>query len=148
MSWRTSRITQELKLHDSDLFCKEVNGCLQIWRKISRWISADIYSGDSFPAQFIFSLTHDWSLSGTPVEWGMEPIMKRVKEMDSWSKQDLLDSMRKKRDRIKDQKEQSIRNDFRARAADLRKDFARATNDINTSTLEKVDSRRNKDGYY
>ena len=146
MNWRTYRLNQELKGHDRDLFAQIVNGVIQIWRKTAKWSSADIdFSvGSSIPTQFLFALTHDWSLSGTPVDWGIEPSMNELLSRDLWSKPGYLDGLRKKRDREKDIKDQSNRNEMRARAADMRKDFARSTNEINTSTLEKVESRRTK----
>ena len=70
--------------------------------------------------------------------------MNELLSRDLWSKPGYLDGLRKKRDREKDIKDQSNRNEMRARAADMRKDFARSTNEINTSTLEKVESRRTK----
>ncbi len=97
--------------------------------------------------QFILALTDTWTLQGQPVEWGLEPLAWKLREMDSWRSDQEIKGMRQERERLKGIQANSKRNDLRAQAADMRKDFARATNEINTSTLEKVDSRRKKDGY-
>lgn len=145
--WRIFRLTQELQKHDRCLFAKKTSaGMTQVWRMVNHWASADLDTAgnNSRPTQFIFALTHDWSLTGQPVDWGIEPVMHQILERDLWSKVSYLADMRKQRERNKDIKEQSTRNEIRARAADMRKEFAQATNEINTSNLEKVEKRRTK----
>ncbi len=148
MDWKVTRLTQELKKHDRTLFAKKTESeMVQVWRRAEKWSAADLFyeqTSSSNPMQFILALTHDWSLQGKSVDWGIDPVMTKIQEMDLWSKESFLSDLRKERERAKDVREQSKRNEIRARAADMRKDFAQATNEINTSTLEKVDNRRTK----
>jgi hypothetical protein len=59
--------------------------------------------------------------------------MQMIRSMDTWSKEDQLPIMRKKREEEEEQKKRSFRNNVGALAADIRKDFAKATNDISTN---------------
>ncbi len=144
--WRAHRFTQEVQNHDKGLFAKRVNGVIQVWRMADHWGSADIdeSGNNSRPTQFVLALTDSWQPGGIPTDWGIEPVMARILEMDLHLKVSFLDDLRKQRDRAKEIRDQSKRNDIRARAADMRKEFAQATNEINTSNLEKVDRRRTK----
>jgi hypothetical protein len=72
--------------------------------------------------------------------------MHKIREMDAWRDDSMLDQMRQERERSKENRAREKRNEMKARAYDMRRDFAKATNDINTSTVEKVDYRRNYDG--
>lgn len=92
--------------------------------------------------QFITALTHDWKLTGIPVDRGIDPLMFKIRQMDSWQRGSELDAMRKRREREKEDQDRQKRNETRAIAADLRKEFAAATNDINTSTIDMTDARR------
>jgi hypothetical protein len=148
MDWKVIRLTQTLSQYDRSLFAqKTASGMIQVWRKADKWNAADLCyeeTESSQPMQFIFALTDDWTLTGKVVDWGIEPVMHHVYELDTWSKISFLDDIRKQRDRAKSVRQQSQRNEIRARAYDMRKEFSEATNEINTSTLEKVDNRRTK----
>jgi hypothetical protein len=146
MGWRIKRLTQELQKHDRCLFAQETsNGMVQVWRKADRWGAADLLreeTGFSQPLQFITALTDNWKLDGIPVDHGIDPLMFRIRQMDSWQQGTQLEAMRKRRDSEDEDRKRQRNNENRAIAADLRKDFAKATNDINTSILEKADARR------
>lgn len=139
MSYRLKLLNRNLKSYDRELFAMTSN-------------SVDtektcVFRKSRFGPIFILALTDNWLAHGTPREWGLDPIMRKVSEMDSHRDSSMYDDFCKERDRKKESMMQSYRNDIKAAAYDLRKDFARATNDINTSTLEKIDNRRLKDGY-
>lgn len=146
MSWRVARLTQEVRNHDSSLFAlKSPKGVVQVWRRANRWDAAylmDETSDHSQPMQFILALTDNWKADGNPIECGIEPVLSKLRQMDSWRQGSQLDEMRKRREREKEDQERQKRNETRAIAADLRKDFAKATNDINTSSLDMSDARR------
>jgi hypothetical protein len=151
MDWSIKRLTEELKKHDPNLYALKTNsGMRQVWRKAEKWDAA--YSGteeeapSSSPTQFILALTEDWTLKGKAVEWGIEPVMHKILEMDSWRDDSILFNLRRERERQKELRDRERKNEMKARAYDMRRDFAKATNEINTSTLEKVDHRRNYDG--
>jgi hypothetical protein len=152
MDWKLERLNNEVKSYWRDLYAiRTSSGMLQIYKRGVRWETFTFegrtlhYSRPN--PQFILALTDTWTLTGKPVDWGIEPTMSRIREMDSWRDDRIYEDLVKERERAKANKDRAYRNEIRARAYDLRKDFARATNDINTSALEKVDHRRRKDGY-
>lgn len=131
------RINQELTKYDKRLYAvRSHTGLVQVFREGERADSTDIdlSSVDSFilrpHPQLILSLTDTWTANGRPVEWGIEPICKKIREMDSWRDDSHYERMLDLRERDKKDKDRSNLNEFRAVAADMRRDFARATNDI------------------
>lgn len=146
MSWRVKRLTEELQKHDRHLFAMKVeSGMVQVWRRAEKWSAADLIDGESDhsqPMQFITALTDTWKLDGTPVDRGIDPLMYKICQMDSWNQGSQLDEMRKRRDKEKEEKRRQRRNENKAIAADLRTEFAKATNEINTSSLDMTDVRR------
>ena len=151
MGQRLRRINEVVKQFDRNLFAYDSSGKVLIMRQASRLEASDFNQSAPDLArmnpQLIFALTDSWKVDGNPVEWGLEPIVDQLKQRDSWAQADLFRNMVKKREQDESDKQRANRNELRAQAADLRRDFARATNDINTSTVEKVDRRRKKDGY-
>jgi len=146
MSWRLTRYTQELKKHDPCLFAVEsAPGAVQVWRKAGKWEASELFpeeSGQSQPIQFITALTDTWKPDGIPVDRGIEPLMFKIRQMDTWNRGPELEAMRNRREKEKEDKKRQNKNEIMARAADLRKDFAKAVNDINTSSLDMTDARR------
>lgn len=146
------RLNKEVKAYDKELYVERTpDGRIDLWRKGYRWEHFEFESANILYARpqphLIFSLTENWTVHGRPVEWGVEPVMSRLKELDAWRDDSSFDRMVREREKLKENEERALRNEIRAAAYDMRRDFAKATNDINTSALEKVDSRRNRDGY-
>lgn len=141
---RDIKITKEVRRYDRKLFAvRTCNGMLQIYREADHAAASDADEALSISRphpQFILALTDTWTLKGKPVEWGMEPILAKLRDMDSWREDKILENMLKIRARNEEDELRSMKNTNRAMAADLRKDFAKATNDINTSTLSKENS--------
>lgn len=130
------RLNRNIKAYDRDLYAvKGANGVVQIMRKTNN-TDAFLY-GDSIIArdQLVFALTDSWKLSGRPVEWGIDPILRKLSEMDAWSKERIYEDLVRTRERNEELRRRRNQNELRALAADCRKEFAKATNDINTSTL-------------
>ena len=146
MSWRVNRLTQELQKHDRNLFATRIDtGMIQVWRKADKWTASDLSSeesGHSRPMQFITALTDTWKLDGKPVDRGIDPLLHQINQMDCWNHGAQLEAMRKRREAEKKDKDRMNRNETRAIAADLRREFAAATNDINTSSLDMTDVRK------
>lgn len=152
MDARVEILNKHLKGHDRYLYAiRTGNDMVQVYRQSTRWDSYEV-DGKTLTVsrpnpQFIIALTADWTLRSKPVEWGIEPLMWKLKEMDSWRDDRQLEKIRRERETRAELTKRAERNETRAIAADLRRDFARETNDVNTSTLERVDNRRKKDGY-
>lgn len=112
---------------------------IRILRKGDRLEASDFNQSEPEIAdlnpQLILSLTHDWKPSGQPVEWGIEPVLERLRSMDSWTDPSMFTRMVSKRERMESDKARSKSNEIRARASDMRQEFARATNDFNTAGM-------------
>lgn len=150
MDQRVTSLNRLVKGYDANLYAKRAsNGMVQVYRNSVRWESYAFGSTMlhySVPnPHLIFCLTDSWNVKGRPVDWGLEPVYSRLQMIDDHNRTesvvDELDRLEKQQMEL-DARAQS--NDIRARAADMRRDFAKATNDINTSTIAKIDNRRKK----
>lgn len=133
---RCARLTKFVRKYDRKLYVlKTDTGMYQLWREGTR---ADISDYSLLPGnyvlrpnpEFVFALTHNWSLNGRPVEWGLEPLREKLLDSDGWRDDTSYDKMAKKRERRDEDNKRIQRNELRARASDLRKDFAKATNEF------------------
>lgn len=151
MFTRVSRINEVVKKYDRRLYAIQIpQGMIQIHRQADRMEASDFNqeipeTAHLFP-QFIFALTDTWKLQGQPVDWGIEPIRQKLRQLDSWRDDSHYARIVENRDRIARDKDRMHKNELRATALDMRRDFAKATNDINTSSLAKIDARRNDNG--
>ena len=150
---RAYRITKEIQTLDRDLYCeKDSRGVMHIMRKALRWQDVDMGEESSMKAvvshpQHIFSLTRNWQLSGEPCDWGLEPIVRRIREIDSQNAEAIIHKM----EEMAEEADRSKKRDFKNKTEDFlrefRPQFARAFNDVNTANMDKTsDKRRLKDG--
>lgn len=152
MDSRVRLVTKHLKSYDKDLFASRDNrGVIQVMRRQTIGQTYE-YGGANLTvyrnqSQFIMSLTHNWLANGEPVEWGIEPLMRRIRYIDGHLHDDY-DEFCEKRERQERIESQTLKNNCTALAADMRKDFNKVFGDINTSTMEKVDNRRKEDLKY
>jgi hypothetical protein len=138
---RASVITSYIKRFDSLLFCeKSGDGKLCIYRKDQRIESYDV---DGVVIHFVRSapylvlaLTDTWNINGSPRDWGIEPILNRLRMSDTWSRNVAEESI-KSIERHNESKDRAIDNHIESFLKDKRREFARITNDINTANLEK-----------
>jgi hypothetical protein len=103
---------------------------------------------DALVNKLIFALTDTWQVSGTPVPWGIEPIIHRLRSINASERDDLFNELRNKREGERASNERKFKNDLEAGLLEKRRSFAKAFDDINTSILDKKkDKRRLKDGH-
>lgn len=133
---RAQRLTQVLRHIDSGLYVAEApSGGYAVYRKPDLNVASDYgqscaqINDEWLSSKFVLALTDDWRPGGKPVDWGIEPLVQRLKSMDSWSR-DIYREVVKTRKEQEETRARSQRNERRAIAADLRPDFAKATNDI------------------
>ena len=136
MGERLRQVNRELRRYDSRLFAVQAStGVIHVLRRAEKWEAADALDIAEANAndrpQFILATTENWTQTGVPVEWGLEKIIDRLRFMDSWSRLETpLAGMRSRREAMEKDRVRSQRNEHRAIAADMRRDFARATNEI------------------
>lgn len=135
LDWRVIRVNQEVRKYDRDLFAyRGGNGAILILRKANRLDASDYNQSlpnlASLNPQLVLALTDNWRVDGVPCDQGLEPIMDRIKFMDLWSKEGVLEKLRKNREAEEDNRKRTFRNNVGAMAADMRSEFARATNNL------------------
>lgn len=110
----------------------------------------DLYRKSKFgcnPPNFIFSITDDWTVSGRPVEWGIDNILNRLKAHDLWRDDKFVENYIKEHEKDEESKARDRRNSIEAFMYDFRRQFARATDSVNTSTLPKLHRKEDGHGY-
>lgn len=119
-----------LKMHDRCLLAKETHpGRIDIYR---------VASMNDAPPYFVFSLTEDWKPSGKPVPWSVDIVLNRIKAHDLWRDDTFVERWIAEQEKAAESEDRARRNDTEAFLYDFARQFQRATNDINTSTLEKI----------
>lgn len=128
MGARAKQLDRALKQHDSLLFVQETKpGRLDVYRKSSL---------NSEAPHFIFALTDSWTVDGRPVEWGIDVVVNRIKAHDLWRDENFVNQVIKEGEEASESKRRSFRNSVEAFVSEFRREFARATADINTSNLK------------
>lgn len=135
MSEKARVMTKHLRRFDSGLFCKKIpkNGAYGVYQKT--------VSG----THLILPLTDNWRWEGRPVDWGIEPVLFKLRFGSP--ERDVSDELIKGYQKADESRERDLKRNTADFLGEYRSQFAKATNDVNTSTLEKVDSRRMKHGY-
>ena len=142
---RLQRLTTVVKSYDRKLYVDLIQGKPCVCRET---VNPEVFDVDGTTVvnfnkspYLVFPLTDNWNMTGTPVEWGIEPILARLKAMDLWNRdiaKDLIESYEKK----SEEKDRDRRNNTESFLYEFRSQFAHATKDINTSTLKKTDLRK------
>lgn len=142
---RTRTLTSHLKGIDGKLYAeRELGGMICVYRESTRGESFE-HDGQRYVyprshPHLILALTHNWNVNGVPVEWGIEPILHRMQEIDLWNRgrtaNELIESYEKSDQiRAKDR-----RNMYEAWSGDNRSVFKKAFKDINTSNMNVKES--------
>jgi hypothetical protein len=142
--------TRALKSYDKDLFAKRnQNGVMCVFRKAKRF--EPVLVSDDFKLfnlidgiQFIFAITENWTLSTKPRQWGIEFVLNRIKEIDCWDNERMLEELDLKNEKVEASKRRSFKNETEAFFADNRKEFADGIDEIVgcTHTLSKDEPRK------
>lgn len=120
---------RELKNHDSSLFIQESRaGRFDIYRKSKLGCN---------PPHFIFSLTDTWNPKGKPVPWGIDVVLNRIKAHDMWRDDTFIERWITEHKKDEESKGRAFKNSVESFLYDFRGQFHRATNEINTSLLDK-----------
>lgn len=136
---KAKTLTGYLKRYDSELFA--------VCNKPPR---IDVYRQNRdklSPPHFIFSLTDTWTASGKPVDWGVEPVIARLRALDLWNSGIGVEHFIEQSEKEKEEELRNFRNNTESFLLDFRRQFAKATDGINTSTLEKLYRKENSHGY-
>ena len=141
--FRASRISREVKLHDKDLYCIRGESHYVIMRKAYK---PYLYEVDGMTMacfqrrdEPVFHLTSNWNVSGAPIDWGIEPIMKHLRRIDSrntgafiWEKDQINEKLEKSQDRAQT-------NMFESLAHEVRPIYKKLREEMNLSSVNKSD---------
>ncbi len=147
---RKDRITSIIKRHDRLLYCDYLpQGGLAIFRQLYRYepmeVDGNIIHYQVSSPHLVFALTHTWSVNGRSVDWGIEPIMQKLRMSDLWRSDDIISELTRDYDKGEQSRARHTRNQIESFVKDFRPQFAKATEGINTGTLDKKKDRRYKD---
>lgn len=141
MDARVRVITKTIKELDRNLYAQRDGDKINIYRENTR-LGLYEYNGLAFAysypnPQYIMSLTDNWNIRGTPVEWGLEPICRRLREIDGWNRKDLEAALIKNHEQAQEGRDRDRRNATEAKLYEVRDHFKKATSDINTALINK-----------
>lgn len=139
MDAEAQRLTKALRGFDSSLFVvRDREGRLVVYAE--RLLRPD-------SPELVLYLTVDWSERTPARDWGVLRIIERLQEIRK-SPLEALDECNRHNERVRASRERQRRNDDEAFLKDIRRSIARAFNDFNTSTVRKVDRRRETEKKY
>lgn len=130
------------------LYAEMKEGRIDIFR---RTYGHDAYDVDGSRILFIkeipyrvFCLTDTWNAWGKPVDWGVEPVMAKLKAADLWAR-DIVSESNNHNSKVDASQDRSRKNNIEAFVKDNRRAFAKSWEHINTSNMDKRTDRRFKD---
>lgn len=149
MRTRAHRITELLQNeYDSMLVAKSRYGRIDILRKGFCYVPFEIdgvvihaVHENDWP---VISLTHNFKNDGRPVEWGIEPIIAKLRSMDLW-KRNIADEAIEAKEKADQSQERGLDNNLEAFWKDNRRLWAKNFDDVNRSNLARPDRRYRDD---
>lgn len=128
-SW-AKEMNRRVKAYDSCLFVQEgPNGRYDLYRSSKFGTS---------PPHLIFSLTDTWQPTGRPVDYGIDTVLNRLKAHDLWRDDLFVERYIEQQKKDADSRERARDNSIESFLLDFRRQFARATDSINTANLNKI----------
>lgn len=127
---RVKDITKALKTYDGCLYAQETKlGRLDVYRKSTFGCN---------PPHFLFSLTDTWQPQGTPIDYGIDTVLNRVKAHDLWRDDGFIENWIKNHEAFKESQERERKNSIESFLYDFRSQFKKTFSDVNTANLEKI----------
>lgn len=153
LGYRALQIQKSLRKFDEKLFLNQnYKGELQIMREsfkqVSYMLDGKVIVNIEPSNHYICSLTQDWTSRTPPVDWGILPILEHMRAIDCQNKDSLVNKLEEMHVKAAEVK----KKDFKNKTEDfcryqLRDAYKKATSDINTSNLKKIDLRKKKERY-
>ena len=91
---------------------------------------------------FVMALTEDWSLRSKRCEWGIEPVMARLRAIDLWSNHNFIDEIIDSHQKSMESKKRDFKNNTESFLYDFHSEFKKTFAYTNVSSLKKIDRRR------
>jgi hypothetical protein len=140
--------TKALRRYDRDLFVERTkDGALCVFRKVKRYKPVCVSEGFRLMnltecKEFVFALTDNWTLSGRPVEWGIDRVISRLQQHDAWENERFFEELDRENEKVDESRRRALKNEAEAFWSDNRRAFQRATDDILTHSLSKDEPKK------
>jgi hypothetical protein len=142
------RFTKILREYDAKLYAISRYGRIDVMRMGERPVVYDVDGvGVIAPIRndwYIFSLTHDWTVTGRPVEWGALPLIEHLKAGDLW-RRDVISDYFEAKSELDRSMDRSMDNKLEAFWKDNRRAWAKNFDQVNRSSLNPKDRRFDDD---
>lgn len=150
LGYRALQIQKSLRMFDDKLFLNlNLKGELQIMRKSFKRVPYEVEGKIILNLEpnhhYICSLTQDFTSRTSPVDWGVLPILDHLRAIDCHNRESFVNKMEEYNQKHEAGKRKDFNNQTEAFCYEFRDSFKKATSDINTSNLEKIDSRRKRE---
>ncbi len=144
MEARARVLSKHLREYDSKLYAKFRYGRIDVFRKGERYVAYD-FDGETILAPvendwYVMSLTHDWNINGRPVDWGVEPLLARLRAIDL-HRRDLASEMERAEEKLSASKDRTMDNNLEAFWKDNRRAWAKNFEHTIVSSLPRPDRR-------
>lgn len=144
---RARKITNAIQSYDAELYAKDDGRAIRIYRKGKEYRQEQLTFQTSIlnlvrNDHLVMSLTDTWGISGKRVDWGIEPIMARIRALDLWQNQNMANQFFEQEEKFEKSKEREFRNNVESFLYDFKSTFAKSMNDVNTSNLSKKINKR------
>lgn len=148
---RVETLTRHVKQIDRDLFCMQSGPCVLLCRKATVWeefhMEGSRYLCSRSVPQVIFALTDTFTQRGNPIDLGIEPLIRRIKEIDGYGDFNGVKNVVSDLEKHADYRKKDLSSKFEEMAYETRPMFKKAFADVNTSNMDmKKDKRRIQDG--
>lgn len=150
MTTRTQRLTEVVRTYDPRLFVQPgTDGKSYLIRKNWRYETYEFNGGVlrcvRDDPQTVFALTEDWSPKGKAVDWGIEPLIARIREIDGHRSNEINERIEAAYHLREEAKAKDFGNKTEAFAYELRTAVKNDFKDINTSICDRRDPRYARD---
>lgn len=146
MSFTAQRLTAAVQKHDRELYViqPKIGGLCLVMRRARKLVAYAFNGGTlwvSEPNDFqVLPLTHNWQAKGRPVEWGVLPLMERLRSMDAHNDSHdggVIARLEREDEKHEEAKRRHVRSLHEAMAYEQHSVFRKAFKDINTANLRK-----------
>jgi hypothetical protein len=133
---RVAQITRAVRRYDKELFAKKLR---------EPFGSIGVYRKDKSGPSFVFALTENWTINAPPREWGIEPVIARLRAMDLWTVETAFDRFDRQEKKSEEQKERNRKHNVESFLHEFRGEFKKTFAGVNTSLMNKIDRRKRKE---
>lgn len=139
MDGKVYSLNKALRGYDSQLFAVRTKDRIDVMRSSSFGFH---------PPHFLFCLTDTWTTKGRSVDWGIEPVMSRIKAIDIWRDDTMVERLLNDYQEDEKAQERSMHNNIEAFLYDFRSEFKKTFSDVNTASMEKLYRTEDKKNGY